>query len=406
MLSLSCRFLTRLKPQFIAGCVVAALLMGVSLSATAGSHCHNGPISEFSQAVYASDFDLAQTLIPSIRRERSIDMADFLQQVLVYTRGYEMGLAQDKEQALSEIDALIERISVLLETDQPQPRRLDAGNIMMNAARLHLLSRNVLRSAQLAKAAYSLLDEILQENPQQADTYLSVGLYQYFAANENNAWGWVKRLLDLQGDKERGRDLIERAVESSDDFAFEAARTLMMDLAWDHPDVCRYVEVFDQHNTPDILTIEHRQRSIAARLFCGQSQQGTIELQEIASLIKQHALIASEGQLQWLFEAGLQAIAMQGQSGVLRERLSAELEQDTETSMMIRFALARALDVNGERPEAQQHYARVAASTVDERYRRLAVSYEQQAYRAPQAYVVREEDRIQLACAPVFVKER
>ncbi len=387
-----------LKQQRIAWRVAAVLLTAVSLSATAGSRCHNGPIFTFSQAVYASDFDQAQTLIPEIRRERSTDMADFLQQVLIYTRGYEMGLAQDKEQALSEIDALIERISGRLTTDRSLHLRLDAGNIMMNAARLHLLSRNVMRSARLAKSAYSLLDEILKDNPQQADAYLSVGLYQYFAANENNAWGWVKRLLALQGDKERGRGFIERAVESSSDFAFEAARTLMMDLAWDHPAVCRYVEIFDQHHEPELQTIEHRQRRVAARLFCGQPEQGAIELEEIASLVEQRVLLASDAQLQWLFEAGLQAMAMQGQSSVLREWLNAELEQDTETSMMIRFALARALDVNGERPEAKQYYAQVAASAVDERYRSLAVSYQQQAYRAPRPYVVREDDRIEFAC--------
>lgn len=398
MLSLFCRLLNRHKRNLFAGALIVTLLTGASLSAVADSGCHNGPIFAFSQAVYASDFAQAQTLIPAIRRERNADMADFLQQVLIYTRGYEKGIAQDQEAALLEIDALIKHLSASLETDRSLRRRLDAGNIMMNAARIHLLSLNVMRSAQLAKAAYNLLNEILDENPQQSDAYLSLGLYQYFAANENNAWGWIKRLLDLQGDKESGRELIEQAVATSYDFAFEAARSLMMDMAWNHPDICRYIALFDQLDALELRTIEHRQRNIAARLFCGQAELANLELQQANSLIHQGTLPASENQRKWLFEAGLQSMAMQGQSGVLTQLLAEESKEDFETTMMIRFSLARALDVKGERARAKRYYAQVAASAVADRYQRLAVIYQQQAYRAPDTYVLPESDQIHFAC--------
>lgn len=398
MLSSSCHLLNTLKRRLIAGFVATVLSMGLGLTVKADTRCHNGPIFAFSQAVYVSDFARAQKLIAEIRRERSTEMADFLQQVLIYTRGYEAGQAQDQEAALSEIDALIERLSGRLTSDSSLRSRLDAGNIMMNAARLHLLSRNVMDSAQLAKAAHVLLDEILDENPEQTEAYLSVGLYQYFAANENNAWGWVKRLLALQGDKERGRELIELAVKASDDFAFEAARSLMMDLAWNHPDVCRYVELFDQLDAPELETIEHRQRHIAARLFCGHPELADIELQETKTLIDQRALLASRAQLQWLLEAELQSMAMQGQSGVLRELLASESKDHAEKAMIIRFSLARALDVTGAHVRAKQYYAQVEASTVAGRYQRLAVSYQQQPYRAPRPTVLQENDRIQFVC--------
>ena len=374
------------------------LLAGASARAGVDGACQNGPVFAFSQAVYGSNFARAQTLIPVIKRERSVEMADFLQQVLIYTRAYEKGLPHDREAALSEIDALIEDISTRLKTDRSLHLRLDAGNIMMNAARLHLLSRNVMDSAQLAKAAYSLLNEIHEAYPQQSDAYLSLGLYQYYAANENNAWGWLKRLFALQGDKELGRELIERAVESSGDFAFEAARSLMMDLAWNYPDVCRYVELFDALDAPQVMTIEHRQRSIAARLFCGWPELAADEIAETNSLIGRGTLLASEMQNRWLFEAELQSMAMQGQSGVLKVLLAAEAKQDSETAMMIRFSLARALDVKGERTKAKRYYTQVAASSVDERYQRLATSYQQQAYRAPRAYVLQAEEMIRFAC--------
>lgn len=398
MLSLSCRFLSKLKRPLISGVFAVAMLSAVNVSAVADKRCQNGPIFAFSQAVYGAEFTRAQNLIPVIRRERSVEMADFLQQVLIYTRAYENQRPREREAALSEIDAIIDGLAMRLKTDRSLNLRLDAGNIMMNAARLHLLSRNVMDSAQLAKTAYSLLNEILEKNPQQSKAYLSVGLYQYFAANENNAWGWVKRLLALQGDKEGGRELIERAVESSDDFAFEAARSLMMDLAWNHPDVCRYVELFDQLEAPQLKTIEHRQRSIAARLYCGQPELAANELLETKSMIDRDALLVNSAQNRWLFEARLQLMAMQGQSDALTELLAEGSNENTETAMMIRFSLARALDVKGERARAKQFYAQVAVSGVAERYRRLAVSYEQQAYRAPKLYVLGEEDRIQFIC--------
>ena len=398
MLSLSCRFLNSLKRYLIPGSIALTLLSGVSTEASAGGPCLNGPVFAFSQAVYGSDFVRAQTLIPVIQRERSAEMANFLQQVLIYTRAYEKGLPQEREAALSEIDALIEDLSTRVKTDRSLELRLDAGNIMMNAARLHLLSSNVMDSAQLAKAAYGRINEIHEANPQQSEVYLSLGLYQYFAANENNAWGWLKRLFALQGDKEHGRELIERAVELSGDFAFEAARSLMMDLAWNYPDVCRYVELFDPLDALEVETIEHRQRSIAARLFCGWPELAADELRKTQSLIDRGTLLASEAQNRWLFEAGLQSMAMQGQSEVLKALLGAETKQDSETAMIIRFSLARALDVKGKRSRAKQIYAQVAVSTVAARYQRLAVSYRQLAYRAPLPYVLKEEDRIEFVC--------
>jgi len=374
------------------------MVLPAGVAAKAQGGCENGPIFDFSLAVYVSDFDRAQRLIPAIRSQRSGEMADFLQQVLIYTRGYEMDHPEDQEVALEAMDAQIESLQLQLRGHPSLQLRLDSGNIMMNSARMQLLSGNVMRSAQLARAANDILNDLLEDSPGLADAYLSLGLYQYFAANENNAWGWIKRLLSLEGDKQHGRELIERAVMASADFSFEALRSLMMDLSWDRPDICRYVVVYNQLTHTAIDTIEHRQRSIVARLFCGLPEQGADEILQLRLSLNKGEIAADETQRQWLFEAELQAMAMQGQSGALREILAVEQDRDEQRAMMVTFSLARALDVMGMRAEAKFYYTKVAESNVARRYQDLAQRYLQQPYRSPSAYHVQASQEIKLIC--------
>ncbi len=399
MLSLSCHFLNkRFRASAVSLCT-AVLLFSSAITMAAPKRCDRSAMFAFSQAVYGSEFERAGTYISAIRSDKGPEMADFLQQVLNFTQAYETGKAAEQVTALEEVDAQISRLQLRLEKDSGLQLKLDAGNIMMNAARMHLLSRNVMRSAQLAKAAYRLLDEVLEVSPQQADAYLSVGLYLYFSANENNAWGWIKRLLALEGDKDKGREMIERAVMASPDFSFEAARSLMMDLNWDYPAICRYVAVFDSLDAPQLKTIEHRQRSIAAHFFCGQPAQGEDEIKEVSSALQSNDIKVNEVQSQWLFEAHLNALAMQGRAEELTEMLVAEAAENSERAMMIRFSLARALDVQGRREQAIVMYSRLANSSLAERYRNLAAAYRKLAYRPPARYPLAEKEALVFACS-------
>jgi len=396
MSNLFCRLSSNWLSRRFSVALLALLTTGGSGQIYARTACEISPVATYSRALYASRYELAQASLKDIGIERGAELAAFLQQVLIYMRAYEAGDKDTQSTSLDRIDELVNEVTAQLSENSSLQLQLNAGNIMIHAARIQLLSGQILRSAKLAKAGNRILEAVLEIAPQQPDALLGLGLYQYFAANENNAWGWIKSLLSLQGDKARGRELIEQAAEQSLDYGFEAARSLVMDLNWDRPDICRYTRLFEQPQQFDIQTVEHRQRSIAARLFCGQPQRALQRLDNLENRIAVQDLSVDPTQRQWQFEARLQALAMLGELDALTVMLDAEA--DTRQRSLIEFSLARALDVTMQREQAQALYAKVAQDGRSDVYVRLAENYAQQAYRAPRAYQAGKQPDMRFAC--------
>jgi len=396
MLNLFCPLSSNWRSKRFSLALLVLLLTGMCGQIRAQTGCEISPVEAYSRALYASRYELAQSTLQDIANERGVELAGFLQQLLIYMRAYESGDKDTQKATLVRIDDLVDKLASQTSENFSLQVQLNAGNIMIHAARIQLLSGKILRSAKLAKAGNRILEAVLEVEPQHPDALLGLGLYQYFAANENNAWGWINSLLSLQGDKARGRELIEQAAERSVDYGFEAARSLIMDLNWDHPDICRYTRLFEQPEQFDIQTVEHRQRSIAAQLFCGQSERALQRLDKLASRIEANDLSVDAGQRQWQFEARLQALAMSGEIDILTARLDSEA--DAAQRRLIEFSLARALDVMLQHQQAQTYYAGVAQSGGSDVYARLAQRYSEQAYRAPRAYRTGTRPEMHFAC--------
>jgi len=196
-------------------------------------------------------------------------MAQFLQQVLVFKQAYETGNHAEQQLALNEIDKVITSLSA----NSAGGNQLYLANIMIHTARLQLAVGNVLRAAGLAKQGKQLLDESLEQNSHNADALLADGLYHYYTGSENEALGWIMRWWSLQGDKARGRQMIEKSVERSADHAFEAARSLLSDVAWNRQDTCRYLPLFDALDPLETQSITALQEQLALLLFCGQAER-------------------------------------------------------------------------------------------------------------------------------------
>jgi tetratricopeptide (TPR) repeat protein len=362
-------------------------------------NCNTSPVFAFSRALYLEQYDAALQLLPRIERERNPGLAQFLQQVLTFKRAYEQDVPEQQRAALEEIESLIVSLSKMPPESREEHHSLTLANIMIHTARLQLAVGNVLRASRLAKQGKRLLDEALQQTPDAADALLSNGLYFYYTGSENETLGWLMRWWSLEGDRARGREMMERAVEESADQAFEAARSLVSDVAWNRQETCRYIPLFNMLDTPLTLSINAAKEQIALALFCGQLD---LAFKQVV-LLKNWSVGAnntlSRADSGWLHEAYLYALAALGDSNRLKKMLiKLDPDEDQRRYWQTQFSLAKALDTQGAHGEAEGYYRSVMASSPGQPYQALASAYLQRPYQKPRLFKQNPVSRLQFAC--------
>jgi len=362
-------------------------------------NCNNSPVFAFSRALYLDDYVIAQDLLPRIGRERSAEMAQFLQQVLVFKRAYEQENLTQQHTALQRIDSLIDSLSSKPVGQRRYDERLMLANIMIHSARLQLTVGDLLRAANLAKQGRQLLDEMSEQVADDTDALLSNGLYAYYTGSENEALGWMMRWWSLRGDKAQGRAMMEKAVEESVDYAFEAARSLVVDVAWNRSDSCRYRRLFDDINEVPQPLNDAVKTQIGLALFCGDPQFALRHIDRLNSEAVQAGEPLSQAHSSWLFAAQVYALAAQGNDRRLQSMLLAfDPKKNVQRYWQTQFSLAKAFDTLGLHDKAAGVYQAVMASDVAQPYRDLARSYRQLPYRKPSLYQSAPGEDLQFAC--------
>lgn len=362
-------------------------------------NCNTSPVFAFSRALYLEQYDAALQLLPRIKRERNPEIAQFLQQVLMFKRAYEQDMPKQQRAALDEIESLIASLLNMSPDNSEGHHSLVLANIMIHTARLQLAVGNVLRAARLAKQGKRLLDEALEQTPEAVDALLSNGLYFYYTGSENETLDWIMRWWSLEGDRARGRELMERAVEESADQAFEAARSLVSDVAWNRQDTCRYRPLLNMPEVPLTLSINAAKEQIALALFCGHPDLAfkQVVLLENWSAPANNALTRTDSD--WLHEAHLYTLAALGDSNRLEKMLiRLDPDEDQRHYWQTQLSLAKALDTQGAHGEAESYYRRVIASSPDQLYQALASAYLRRSYQKPRLFKQNPVNRLQFAC--------
>ena len=361
--------------------------------------CNTSPIFAFSRALYLDDYRIAQDLLLRIQHERSAEIAQFLQQVLIFKRAYEQGKTAQQKAALEAIDALIDSLSDKVLGQDGVDDQLMLANITIHSARLQLAVGKVLRAATLAKQGKQLLDKLSEQAPNQTDALLSKGLYAYYTGSENETLGWMMRWWSLQGDKVAGREMMERAVEESADYAFEAARSLLLDTAWSRQNSCRYRPLFNRVDVLKIPSIDAAKTNIALALFCGNPDDALVQINALNNKSKHASKSLSQAHSDWLFAAQLYALAAQGNAEQLQVMLMAlDAKVDDYRYWQTQFSLAKALDTMGRHKKAAGLYQEIIESSLKPSYRQLARAYQQVPYQKPRLFKQRPEQVLQFAC--------
>jgi len=102
--------------------------------------------------------------------------------------------------------------------------------------------------------------QLTKDYPDFTDPLLVMGMFELFLSNiPEDQKKKAKTFLSIGGDKQKGIDFLERAVETSPLAAPEAARVLLMEANLEAPEICRYrslaQEMTGRYRNNDLLKI-------------------------------------------------------------------------------------------------------------------------------------------------------
>jgi hypothetical protein len=97
-------------------------------------------------------------------------------------------------------------------------------------ARSYGLNRSWWNAFQTGQEAESLMEEIIEEDPEFYDAYLMLGMFQYFADRMSGITSLIASILGLSGDRDTGLKYIHLAYEKGSPATFGQASLMLIEI--------------------------------------------------------------------------------------------------------------------------------------------------------------------------------
>jgi len=136
--------------------------------------------------------------------------------------------------------------NVIRSAQNKYSRKTPENSLVLGMARMYRAGLNM--TLDNGTSAYNdtyksqqTIKELMKDYPDFTDSLMVMGMFELFLSNiPEEQKRKAKTFLSLGGDKQKGIDFLERAVETSGLTAPEAARVLLMESNLDAPEICRY----------------------------------------------------------------------------------------------------------------------------------------------------------------------
>jgi len=143
--------------------------------------------------------------------------------------------------------AAISKLGKVIRTSQNNySRKTPENSLILGMARMYRAGLNVTLSKNTSAyndtyKSQQTFKQLTKDYPDFTDSLLVMGMFELFLSNIPEAQkGKAKAFLSISGNKQKGIDFLERAVETSPLAAPEAARVLLMEANLEAPEICRY----------------------------------------------------------------------------------------------------------------------------------------------------------------------
>lgn len=141
---------------------------------------------------------------------------------------------------------LLNQVITTLQEGNQAAAKVDDQNAFVLAsanalsARLLLEQKHYFNAWSRGRSAKQQLIELVEQNPEFADAYVMLGLFEYYTGSIPRGLGWLARLIQFSGDRQTGIQLMHQAVAKASVGAPEAARILLTEFSFSPQQRCCY----------------------------------------------------------------------------------------------------------------------------------------------------------------------
>jgi len=316
-------------------------------------------------AVFNLDFDSARIILLDLDNDSLIPSALFYEALVNWIESANRRDTDLREIALADLLSSVSELNSRYSLRRNPESLLAWGLAAAQTSRILLFHQRIFSGYKMANQSIQNLQEYVRnelatDNGRSA-AQMAIGLYFIYASTIPDEMEWIGKLVNLDGNLDMGRELIEQALQQSPQLSPEAGRLLLLEVPWSMPGACNYLnfsrELVQRYpGTPDF--------SIALQgllLRCGSADRALEENLRYLSNNNRSAIAGlSEENYSELFEMGqLRGFADTGNSESL-QRYSLENEN---LEPFRQISLANALDISGSRDEAVKIYESLSKNT-------------------------------------------
>lgn len=225
--------------------LLALILLTTSTASNAADQrCDSRWSREVVDALLNRDLTLAQQRIDAWQAQTPGHTALPLHRALVEVARADYSAETDTtkyNQPLAELDKVSEILVKQLE-DNPDDYllRLNLATARAVSGRLLMEQGRWLKAYNHGHEARGVMQQLLDEDTTRYDTYLILGLFEYFSGSLPNVLRWLSHLIDFSGDAGRGIEYLELAVTKAEVAAPQAAEALLTEVQHTPQQACRY----------------------------------------------------------------------------------------------------------------------------------------------------------------------
>ena len=167
-----------------------------------------------------------------------------------------------KKEAISKLGKVIRT------SEKNYSRKTPENSLILSMSRMYRAGLNMTldKGATAYNDTYKsqqTLKELTKDYPDFNDAWMVMGMFELFLSNiPPDQQKKAKNLLQISGDKQKGLDFLERAVQTSGLTAPEAARVILMESNLEAPEVCRYrslaTTMKNRYLSNDLLNLTER----------------------------------------------------------------------------------------------------------------------------------------------------
>lgn len=230
--------------------VVLALLFGSSTALAGLPKCDSEYSRSVVDALLNRDLTLAQEKIGQWQQQRPDHISLSLHEALVEVARADYSANKDPakyDDALTQLADVISEMRLELESEPTSYlARLNLATALAVSGRLLMEQKHWLKAYHYGHESREIMLALLTEDPARYDTYLILGLFDYFTGSLPKMLRWLSHLIDFSGDAERGIQYLENAVEHANVASPQAAEALLVELNHTPEQACRYVQLARQ----------------------------------------------------------------------------------------------------------------------------------------------------------------